>query len=199
LTTADFKAMLLYAEHQLNEQGGSMKKYSVSIFITSLLATSWLCFAQAQQEQKQNKPATAHQSQSSSTNKALQEKIIVLEKQVVEALKKKDWNTFDSLLAEDCVVVGGDGVQRKPEMLQDLKANYSLSDFSMTDVNVVAVNKDTALIAYKAMGKGSYKGEDWSEQAYGSSVWAKRGGKWLTVLHQETPVKQQTSTGSSTK
>jgi hypothetical protein len=176
-----------------------MRKYALSIFVTSLLAAGWLYVAQSQQEQKQTKPTTTQPSQSSTTNKALEEKIVVLEKQVEEALKKKDWETFDSLLVEDCMVVGSDGFQRKPEMLQDLKANFSLSDFSMADVNVVAVNKDVALITYKAMGKGSYKGEDWSVQAYVSSVWVKRGGKWLTILRQDTPITEQTSTGSSTK
>jgi hypothetical protein len=176
-----------------------MRKYALSIFVTSLLTADWLYFAQAQQEQKPTKPTTAQPSQPSSTNKALEEKIVGLEKQVEEALKKKDWNTFDGLLAEDCVVAGSDGIQRKPEVLQDLKANFSLSDFSMADVNVVTVNKDVALITYRATGKGSYKGEDWSGQAYASSVWVKRGGKWLTVLRQDTPIREQTSTESSTK
>ena len=53
--------------------------------------------------------------------KALEEKIISLEKQGWEAIKKKDWNALGSVMTEDFADVGQMGIRGKSEALQDLR------------------------------------------------------------------------------
>jgi hypothetical protein len=53
------------------------------------------------------------------------------------------------------------------------------------------IDKDSAIITYKANVKGSYKGKEFPPNpTYVSSVWAKRNGKWMVVYHQETMAQQ---------
>ena len=56
-------------------------------------------------------------------NKALEEKIVALEKQGWEAIKKKDWTALGSLMTEDFVDVGEVGIRGRSAAIDDLKAN----------------------------------------------------------------------------
>jgi hypothetical protein len=162
--------------------------FTVAILLTSVS----LCFAQAQQEN--TKPASTRSNESSSANKALEEKVVALERQTWEAIKKKDWEALSSLLAEDLRVVSDTGVAEKSEVIEELKTNYTLMDYTLQEVRVVELSSEAALITYKAVQNVSHKGQGWKSQAaYHSSIWVKRDGKWQSVLHQITPVKQEAS------
>jgi hypothetical protein len=93
-----------------------------------------------------------------------------------EAVKNKDWNTFGSVLTDDFVLVS------------DMKANLNLRDYSMEDVKVKELGKETALLTYILRQKDSQRGKGFSSQDYLSAVYVNRGGKWLCVFAQFTPV-----------
>jgi len=87
-----------------------------------------------------------------------EEKIVSLEKQGWEAIKKKDWNALGGIMTEEFVEVGKMGIRGKSEALQDL--NLILTEYAMEQVKVLELSKDAALLAYQLVQKGSYKGQD---------------------------------------
>ena len=107
------------------------------------------------------------------------------EKQVWEMLKRKDYDGFASMLADDMLDVEPNGVFNKEGTITSVKqvdfASASLSDFKM-----VKLDDDATLVVYlvKMTAQGSEPG---SERH--STIWTNRGGKWLAVFHQGTPVK----------
>jgi hypothetical protein len=122
-------------------------------------------------------------------NKALEEKIVALEKQGWEAITKKDWNRLNSLMAEDFVEVGDMGIRGKSAAIEDLKANLTLKEYSMEDAKVLELGKDAALVTYKLAQKGSYKGQDLPSKTNCTAAYVRRGGKWLNISFQQTAAK----------
>ena len=157
-----------------------MKKHLTFIGATLLTLVS-LCFVQAK-EKKETKPASL-------SNKALEEKVVSLEKQGWEAIKKKDWNALSSLMADDFVDVGDMGLRGKSETVEDLKANLILTDYSMENIRLVELDKNAAVVAYKLMQKATYKGQSVPSTSYCSATYVRRGGKWLNTSFHETPTK----------
>ena len=62
------------------------------------------------------------------SNQVLEEKIVELEKQGWEAIKRKDWNALGSLMTEDFVEITELGIRGKSEALAGLKANLILTE-----------------------------------------------------------------------
>jgi hypothetical protein len=122
-------------------------------------------------------------------NKALEEKIVSLEKQGWEAIKKKDWNGLSSLLTEDFVEVGEMGIRGKSAAIEDLKANLTVTEYSMENAKVLELGKDGALLTYGLVQKGSYKGQDLPSKANCSAAYIRRGGKWLNISFHQTAAK----------
>jgi hypothetical protein len=122
-------------------------------------------------------------------NKALEEKIVALEKQGWEAIKNKDWNGLSSLLTEDFVEVGEMGIRGKSAAMEDLKANLTLTEYSMEDAKVLELGKDAGLLTYRLLQKGSYKGENLPSKTNCSAAYVRRGGKWVNVSFQQTAAK----------
>jgi hypothetical protein len=108
------------------------------------------------------------------------------EHQVWDAIKAKNWDAFAALLADDFVIVGGDGVMTKAQMLGDMK-KYDLTEYTLSDFHLTKVDADLVVLAYTASEKSTYDGKPSSgKPAYASSAWVNRGGKWLAAYHQES-------------
>ena len=106
------------------------------------------------------------------------------EKLVWDALKRKDWNAFAGYLAEDQIEVWGTGRLDKAKSVEGVKS-VDFSSFALSDFKTVPLDADAKLVVYKVRGTGP-DGKPVNE--YGSSIWASRGGRWLAVFHQGTPI-----------
>lgn len=60
-------------------------------------------------------------------------------------------------------------------------ASYSLSDFSY-----MWLDKDTVMMTYVAMQDATCSGKKQAPNVLASSLWQKKGGKWVSPFHQET-------------
>ena len=110
------------------------------------------------------------------------------ERQVWDAMKAKNWDAFSAMLADDFQAVGGDGVHNKAETLEMLK-KYELTEYTFSDLRLVKVDADLAVLTYTATEKSTLDGKASSgKPARASSAWVKRGDKWLAVYHQESGV-----------
>jgi hypothetical protein len=62
------------------------------------------------------------------------------------------------------------------------EGNFTIKDYTMENIKVVELSQDSALLTSKFVQKGKYQGKDYSTRGYSSSVWVKRGGKWLCAF-----------------
>lgn len=116
--------------------------------------------------------------------------IIAREKEIWDKIKTKNPDGFAAMLTDDFVYVSEDGVFDKAATVDGIK-QMETTEISLADWKVVTVDKDAAVVAYTANVKGTSGGKPMpATPVRASSVWVNRGGTWVGVFHQETPVKE---------
>jgi uncharacterized protein (TIGR02246 family) len=121
-------------------------------------------------------------------NSDAEQKLTSTEKQLWEAWKNKDGEPFKQSLTDDSVMIDQTGiVQGKDKAIDNLtKTPCEVKSYSLGDIRVSWVDKDTALLTYKAESDATCGGQKVPSPVYASSIWVKKDGKWLTPFHQET-------------
>ena len=109
---------------------------------------------------------------------------VAKEKQLWDALKRKDWDTFAAGLAEDQVEVEPTGVYDKAGTLAAVK-KFDFTGMTLSDFKAHSFDADATLVTYMVKGSGP-DGKPLEERA--STIWVKRGDKWLAIFHHGTPV-----------
>jgi hypothetical protein len=109
---------------------------------------------------------------------------IARENQVWDALKKKDYDTFASFLAEDQIEVWEIGVNNKAGSVEGVK-KVDFSGAALSDFKTVKFDDDATLVTYLAKGPAPTFSKNGERQ---TTIWVNRGGKWLAVFHQGTSV-----------
>lgn len=112
--------------------------------------------------------------------------------QRLNALKRGDTKTYLSYYGGDCIVTSDAGALVKPEAItkewaDDSHYGITYSDGGLADLQVHSYG-DIAVASFRVN-----LDEDWAGQRlYGSSrftdVFARRGGRWLLVAHDEIPI-----------
>ena len=149
-------------------------RIALVLFVFSGLLFTWHSQAAAQQ----------------STGDAVATDVIALEKLAWEATKKKDKAGLAKLLSEDFTEITDDGVFDKVQILTNLD-NLTLTSYSPRDFKAKKIAPDAVLLIFQVTVNGNYKGHDFQADNNAASLWAKRGGTWLNVHFQETPVPKQ--------
>jgi hypothetical protein len=127
----------------------------------------------------ENKTTTANLSEADFTAR---------ERQVWEALQKKNYDAFAAMLASDYVEVDDNGVLDKVAGLEAVK-KLSLTDVSFSDWKLLPIDQNAVVITYSATMKGTYDGQAFPQGSVrASSAWVNRAGNWLAIYHQETEV-----------
>lgn len=122
-------------------------------------------------------------------NDSVKETLIALEKQAWEGWKNKDGKFFQSFLSEDTIAVSSSGVDNKAKIVSDISSsNCEVRSYSLDNFNLVMLDKNTAILTFKGVQDFTCGGKAGPPMVWGSSVYVKRGGKWLNAFHQETPV-----------
>ncbi|HMF56162.1 MAG TPA: nuclear transport factor 2 family protein [Pyrinomonadaceae bacterium] len=104
-----------------------------------------------------------------------------LENQVWDAIKRRDYTAFSAFLADDFIEVEPDGVYDKAASVKALMS-VDLSKFTLSDFQVTRIDDDASLITYVV-----HPPSPSTDTERHSTIWVKRGGKWLAVFHQGTP------------
>ena len=148
-----------------------------------------LCFASATFGQEAV-PAPSPSPKPAMTKAQSQKIIVSTEKKLWEAWKNKQSKVFKTYLSADSVMIGDAGVATKAEAVQELEAMAcEIKSYELTDIKVIFLNNDAALMTYKAAQDGTCGGQPVPPSVWASSAYVKRGGKWLAASHQETPAK----------
>ena len=104
------------------------------------------------------------------------------EKLVWEALKMKHYDAFASYLAPESFEVGTMGVMDKAGSIKGVQG-FDTSKTELSEWKTLKFDDDAALVTYMVRTPGSTP-----ERERHTTIWAKRNGKWLAILHQGTPV-----------
>jgi hypothetical protein len=118
------------------------------------------------------------------------------ERAIWDAIKAKNWDAFAGMISDDFVIVSGDGVQTKAQMMDAIK-KYDLTEYTLSDFRFVKVDADLAVITYTSTEKSSYDGHPSpGKPTRASSAWVNKGGKWVAAYHQETEAEAAPAGGS---
>ena len=121
---------------------------------------------------------------------ATKQELLKLEKQYWNAIKDRDSSTATSLTDDPCVLVGAQGVGEvdKATLWKMLDgAKHELKDFAFGDVHMLEVSNDVVAVAYKIHEDLVVDGKRVELEAFDSSVWVRRDGKWVCAVHTESP------------
>jgi ketosteroid isomerase-like protein len=113
-----------------------------------------------------------------------------LERDWSEAMKAKDADKLDQLIADDWTSIGPDGVKStKKEYLASIKnGEFVLTSFEFGPMEVKVIGS-TATVQGSDTEKSTTKGKDSSGKYVWMDVFANRGGKWQAVRSQVAMVK----------
>ena len=136
-----------------------------------LVALAPVCFAQA---------SPAKPAKSTSNEKAITD----LEKSAWESYKNKKADAFRKLMSKDYYGTYAEGIKNLDREVADM-AKTDLREYSLADMKVVFPSADVAVTRYKATIQETSEGKDMSGTYNSASVWVKKSGKWLEVLHTE--------------
>ncbi len=124
-----------------------------------------------------------------SKDNSVETQIIALEKAGWEAWKNKDAKWFQANLTDDALSVRSDGVTDKAQNIKDLP-NCEVKSVSLDGFKFLMLDKNSALITFTGMQDAVCGGKTQPSTVRASSVYVKRGGKWLNAFYTETPAVQ---------
>ncbi len=116
---------------------------------------------------------------------ALDKALIANEQKINEAVAKGDKAAFTALVAPDAWSIDSAGLMKVSDfaaMLDQLK----IKTWKLSDEKVSWVDANTAIVTSKWTGSGTFQNQPVPGTTYASTVWTKKGGKWIAVFHQES-------------
>jgi hypothetical protein len=162
-----------------------MKKY-LPLAALLLLAFASVSFAQTTPAAS---PSPSPKPKPAMSKAQIQKSLIASEKKLWEAFKNKDPKPFKATLTPDSVGVGEMGVQSKADLLKEITSGgCDIKSFSLSDFKLTTIDGNAAVLTYKGVTEGTCGGTA-IPTVWASTVYVRRGGKWLAAAHQETPAK----------
>jgi hypothetical protein len=118
---------------------------------------------------------------------ALKETLVNLEKQSWEAWKNHDGKFFQGFLSDDHVEVGFGGPTNKATVVSGVAgAGCTVKSYTVDNFELTALDTNTALLTYHAAQDTTCGGTAVPSPVWVTSLYMKRGGRWLNVLYQQT-------------
>ena len=122
----------------------------------------------------------------------LREELMVLEKGSWGFMRDKNYEGMKNFLADDGLLIFWDGTRFNKRQTLELMKDFTLvGDIAIEPSYAVRMlSPDVATLLYRVTYTSSVKGaKPETLKVLSSSVYAKRDGKWWSVLYQETPIK----------
>jgi ketosteroid isomerase-like protein len=122
-------------------------------------------------------------------NSGVQSKIIALEKAWNQAYKLGDTRALEGILDDRIVLINDDGsIQTKAEFLASVQPAKSQEQQVAPESMKVRVFGNTAIATGVFRAKGVEAGKPYVRQERFVDTWVNKGGKWLCVATDATPV-----------
>jgi hypothetical protein len=121
--------------------------------------------------------------------------LVTLEKKFWQSMVDEDTDTALSMLNEPSMMVSAHGTMKFDhaayrEMAE--KGSMVIKSFELSDMDVMFPDDNTAVVTYRARQAMAERGksEEIQQEMADSSVWMRKNGQWLCVMHTETPVEE---------
>ena len=124
--------------------------------------------------------------------RAVEAKLVELERQLSEALAKEDAAVLNRLWSDDLVFTAPNGhMTNKAQRLAGQKPPAQSAQLAnINDEVKVRVYGNTAVVTVLSTWKGKAGTQEFSDQYQATHVWVKQRGKWQLVAAHVTPVKK---------
>ena len=122
----------------------------------------------------------------------LQEELMALEKGSWGFMRDRNYDGMKNFLGEDALLIFGDGSRYNKRQTLELMKDFALvGDIAVEPTYAVRMlSPDVATLLYRVTYTSTVKGgKPETMKVLSSSVYARRDGKWWSVLYQETPIK----------
>ncbi len=161
-----------------------MKTVRILMMVLSILTLTTLSSAQTQTNSSTTKPKSSEASASGD-----QSNIIAREQQIIDAIRSRKQDVFQSLVDQNGWVMTPGGAQQVSSVMSQIfNPAMTFTEYRMEEPRVMMIDKNTAVLTYRSISAGTMNGKTESETSYDSTVWVKRKGKWMAIFHQSTPV-----------
>jgi hypothetical protein len=116
---------------------------------------------------------------------------IGLERQVWEALRRGDAEADAALLSDDFLGVYPTGFADRAEHAGQLAGGPTVASYELYDARLIVVSDSDAMLCYRADWRRFGTGErDAAEAMYVSSLWSRRGDRWLNTFSHDCVAEQ---------
>jgi hypothetical protein len=124
----------------------------------------------------------------SQTNATTEKTLEKNEKAGWQAWKDHDAKAAEVWFTDDSINIADGGVFRGKEQLRKsiTDARCVVNSFSLSDFSYMWLDKDTVVMTYTGTQDATCDGKKQGGKVFASSIWQKKGGKWLSPFHQET-------------
>jgi hypothetical protein len=119
------------------------------------------------------------------SSSTLDKALIANERKINDAVAKGDKTAFSALVAPTAWMADGSGFMKTSDFLP-MFADVKITSWAISDEKVSWVDSNTAIVTYKWTGAGTFQGQPIPASTYASTVWTKKGDKWVAVYHQES-------------
>ncbi|HVO59447.1 MAG TPA: nuclear transport factor 2 family protein [Terriglobales bacterium] len=106
------------------------------------------------------------------------------------ALKQKDRQQLNKLLAYDYMTVGDSGPMDKETKIASVD-DQKITEFSIRDLRATLLGSNYVLLTYRCSSKGERHGRAIDENYLCSDIWISRGGAWQSIFFEDRPVSEQ--------
>jgi len=115
--------------------------------------------------------------------------VILLEEKVWKAAQERNAEEFKRLVPSDAIMIFQSGIIPQPEYLATMKER-TIARYELGPISGFMPNASTVILHYEALRLGDEGGRTFPKgRVIESTTWVKRGGRWLAVLNQETPLR----------
>lgn len=121
------------------------------------------------------------------TEKALESKIIALDKLGWQAWKNNDPSWFEKNTTEGFISISSDGTSNKAEVLKSIATDCEVASFSLANFKFVMLDKNAVLLTYTATQDAICGGKKAPTNLQVAVNYVNRGGKWLEAMYMQAP------------
>ena len=117
--------------------------------------------------------------------------LLQVESRYWDSMKDRDPREAQDLTDDECIIVGAQGAMTvSPKMVAQMLegGTWQIDRYALdeTKAQILMVRDDIAIVAYPVHEDLHVDGKKVSFDAFDATVWAKKDGKWVTVLHTES-------------
>ena len=121
------------------------------------------------------------------TERALESKIIALDKLGWQAWKNNDPSWFEKNTTEGFISISSDGTSTKAEVVKATATDCKVASYSLANFKFFMLDKNAVLLTYTATQDAVCGGKKAPTNLQVAVNYVNRGGKWLEAMYMQAP------------